>query len=53
MRITEYYVVESDKREVLIREVKELIEKGWQPLGGVVAVKSFLLQTLVKYAEID
>lgn len=36
--ITNYKVVESVKKSVLEKEVKDLIAKGWQPLGGICCV---------------
>jgi hypothetical protein len=31
----QYTIVEDHNRENLIQKVNELIQQGWQPLGGV------------------
>lgn len=53
LTIIDYSIIESDNREYLIQEVKNLIKKDWQPLGAVVVLGSAYFQTLVKYKHIN
>jgi hypothetical protein len=57
MRIIRYRVVEASNIEKLTNKVQELIEMGWQPLGGVSpggASDGYtydFIQAMVLYAE--
>lgn len=35
-----YWVCEANSREKLQRDVQDLIDKGWHPLGGLAVVHS-------------
>jgi hypothetical protein len=35
-----YWVCEANSRERLQRDVQDLIDKGWRPLGGLAVVHS-------------
>jgi Domain of unknown function (DUF1737) len=54
-KIIEYSAVLADHPDELTREVNALINKGFQPLGGICAIKKedqpYVLQAVVKYAE--
>ena len=56
-QVCEYKVVNAAlfaDSETLEKEVNELIQDGWQPLGNAIPVLSgacFVVQTMVKYSE--
>jgi hypothetical protein len=54
-KIIEYSAVLADHPDELTREVNALIIKGFQPIGGICAIKKedqpYVIQALVKYAE--
>jgi hypothetical protein len=50
--IKEYQLVESGTIENVEKKVNELIQKGWQPLGGVsISGDKDIVQPMVKYQD--
>jgi hypothetical protein len=50
--IKEYQLVESGTIENVEKKVNELIQKGWQPLGGVsISGDNDIVQSMVKYQD--
>lgn len=50
--IIDYYIVSNDDIDSLTFEVKELLTKGWQPLGQLVGPSNYnahFQQVMVKY----
>ncbi len=51
-KIIDYIVIEYAQRaSELAKEVNSYLEEGYQPLGGPVQQKDWLMQAMVKYEE--
>lgn len=60
--ITHYHVVSADHSDTLIARVRDFIDAGWQPQGGVGVEfvplgqfrnkKTTLYQAMVRYADV-
>ena len=46
-KVKEYCVVRTPEAEELERKVNELIEDGWQPLGGVRLIRDGAIKRIV------
>jgi hypothetical protein len=51
MKIVDYYIVESDNKEYIIKEINTLIKKGWQPFGNLIMIGTSYTQALVKFVK--
>ena len=50
-KIVTYGIASGKSDWQLEKSVLGLIEKGWQPLGGVSSHEGYLMQAVVKYEE--
>ena len=53
-KITQYAIVAKADMTLLVEELNQLLQRGWQPIGGVSALQNgtvtYHFQAFVKYA---
>lgn len=53
-KVTQYAIVAKPDMTLLVEEVNQLLQRGWQPIGGVSALQNgtvtYHFQAIVKFA---
>ena len=52
-KIIDYKIIQSSYNEKISAIVKEMIQDGWQPLGGICSTSNYGYQTMVRYEELE
>ena len=52
-KITDYQIIRESSRKMTSETVLDLIEDGWEPLGGPFVYQDVLHQALIKYTVYD